>query len=65
MNNIKGGQILEHEGKTIYNASIKEGIAIDQRDANFETAGRLSKMGLSDNDIHRATNISFNDLQRL
>ena len=60
-----GGQILEHEGKTIYNASIKEGIAIDQRDANFETAGRLSKMGLSDNDIHRATNISFEDLQRL
>ena len=60
-----GGQILEHEGKTIYNAGIKEGIAIDQRDANFETAGRLSKMGLSDNDIHRATNISFNDLQRL
>ena len=45
-----GGQILEHEGKTIYNASIKEGIAIDQRDANFETAGRLSKMGLSDSD---------------
>lgn len=33
-----GGQILEHEGKTIYNAGIKEGIAIDQRDANFETA---------------------------
>ena len=60
-----GGQILEHEGKTIYNAGIKEGIAIDQRDANFETAGRLSKMGLSDNDIHRATKISFNDLQRL
>ena len=53
------------KAKLFTTLAFKEGIAIDQRDANFETAGRLSKMGLSDNDIHRATNISFNDLQRL
>ena len=64
-----GGQILEHEGKTIYNAGIKEGIAVGEergrREANFEIARRLREMGMSDNDIHRATNISFEDLQRL
>ena len=66
-----GGQVLEHEGKTIYNAGIKEGIAVGEergrREANFETARRLREMGMNDNDIHRATNISFDDLhlQRL
>ena len=28
VSDIMGGQVLEHEGKTIYNAGIKEGIAI-------------------------------------
>ncbi|MBR4195428.1 MAG: hypothetical protein IKQ95_01800 [Synergistaceae bacterium] len=64
-----GGQVLEHEGKTIYNAGIKEGIALGEergmRKANLETARRLRDMGMSDNDIHKATNISFDDLQML
>ena len=69
VSDIMGGRVLEHEGKTIYNAGIKEGIAVGEergrREANFETARRLRDMGMSDNDIHRATNISFEDLQRL
>ena len=69
VSDIMGGRVLEHEGKTIYNAGVKEGIAVGEergrREANFETARRLREMGMSDNDIHRATNISFEDLQRL
>ena len=52
------GQVLEHEGKTIYNAGIKEG----RREANLDTTRRLRDMGMNDNDIHRATNISLDDL---
>ncbi|MBQ9404258.1 MAG: hypothetical protein IJU15_04670 [Synergistaceae bacterium] len=63
------GQVLEHEGKTIYNAGIKEGIAVGEkrgrREANLETARRLREMGMNDNDIHRATNISIDDLRLL
>ena len=65
VNNIMGGQVLEHEGKTIYNAGIKEGIAIGQREANVETARRLRKMGMSDDDIHKATNLSFDEIRIL
>ena len=65
VNNIMGGQVLEHEGKTIYNAGIKEGIAIGQREANFETARRLREMGMSDNDIHKATNLSLDEIRIL
>ena len=69
VNNIMGGQVLEHEGKTIYNAGIKEGIAVGEergrREANFETARRLRAMGMSNDDIHRATNISLDDLLTL
>ena len=73
VNDIMGGQILEHEGKTIYNAGIKEGIALGEargeergrREEKFDTARRLRDMGMSDNDIHRATNISLDDLQML
>ncbi len=65
VNNIMGGQILEHEGKTIYNAGIKEGIAIGQREEKFDTARRLRAMGLSDNDIQQATNLSFDDIRIL
>ncbi len=61
VNDIMGGQVLEHEGKTIYNAGIEEGM----RKEKFDTARRLRDMGMSDNDIHRATNISFDDLRRL
>ncbi len=68
-----GGRVLEHEGKTIYNAGIKEGIkegiAVGEergrREANFETARRLREMGLSDNDIHKATNLSFDEIHIL
>ena len=69
VNNIMGGQILEHEGKTIYNDGLKEGIAVGEergrREANFETARRLRQMGLSDNDIHHATNLSLDDIRIL
>lgn len=56
-----GGQVLEHEGKTIYNAGIEEG----RRKANFETARRLREMSMSDDDIHQATNLSFDDIRIL
>ena len=61
VSDIMGGQVLEHEGKTIYNAGIEEG----RWEEKFDTARRLRDMGLSDNDIHRATNISFEDLRML
>jgi predicted transposase/invertase (TIGR01784 family) len=65
VSDIMGGQVLEHEGKTIYNAGIKEGEERGRREANLETARRLRDMGMSDNDIHRATNISIDDLKML
>ena len=65
VNDIMGGQILEHEGKTIYNAGIKEGEERGMRRANLETARRLREMGMGDNDIHKATNISLDDLRML
>ena len=69
VSDIMGGRVLEHEGKTIYNAGIKEGIAVGEergrREANFETARRLREMGLSDNDIHKATNLSLDEIRIL
>ena len=73
VSDIMGGQVLEHEGKTIYNAGVKEGIALGEargeergrREEKFDTARRLRDMGMSDNDIHRATNISIDDLRML
>ena len=69
VNDIMGGQILEHEGKTIYNAGIKEGIAVGEergrREEKFDTARRLRKMGMSDNDIRQATNLSFEEIRIL
>ncbi len=57
VSDIMGGQVLEHEGKTIYNAGIEEGIAVGEergrREEKFDTARRLRQMGLSDNDIHQ------------
>ena len=61
VSDIMGGQVLEHEGKTIFNAGVAEG----RREANLDTARRLREMGMNDNDIHRATNIPFDDLQLL
>ena len=61
VNDIMGGQVLEHEGKTIYNAGIAEG----RREEKFDTARRLREMGMNDSDIHRATNIPFDELQLL
>ncbi len=61
VNDIMGGQVLEHEGKTIFNAGVAEG----RREANLDTARRLREMGMNDNDIHRATNISLDDLRML
>ncbi len=69
VNDIMGGQVLEHEGKTIYNAGIAEGIALGEergiRKANLETARRLREMGMIDNDIQKATNLSFDDISSL
>ncbi|MBR0167052.1 MAG: hypothetical protein IJQ08_00100 [Synergistaceae bacterium] len=69
VSDIMGGQVLEHEGKTIYNAGIKEGIAVSEerwrREEKLDTARRLRKMGLSDNDIHQATNLSLDDIRIL
>ena len=61
VNDIMGGKVLEHEGKTIFNAGVAEG----RREANLDTARRLREMGMNDNDILRATNIPFDDLQLL
>ncbi|MCR5347526.1 MAG: Rpn family recombination-promoting nuclease/putative transposase [Fretibacterium sp.] len=41
------------------------GLAEGRREANFETARRLRDMGMTDSDIHRATNLSFEDLRKL
>ena len=41
VNDIMGDYVLEHEGKTIYNAGIEEG----RRKANFETARRFARYG--------------------
>ena len=60
-----GGHVLEHEGKTIYNAGIKEGEERGMRKANLETARRLREMGMIDNDIQKATNLSFDDISSL
>ena len=68
-----GGQILEHEGNTIYNAGIKEGIALGEargeergiRKANLETARRLRQAGISYAQIKQFTNLSFEDLSLL
>ena len=69
VSDIMGGRVLEHEGKTIYNAGIKEGIAVSEerwrREEKIDTARRLRKMGLSDNDIHQATNLSLDDIRIL
>ena len=44
---------------------IEEGRIAGRREANFETARRLRDMGMADPDIHRATNLSFDELRML
>ena len=50
VNDIMGGQVLEHEGKTIYNAGIKEGIALGKergrREENLILPDAYAKQGL-------------------
>ena len=61
VNDIMGGQVLEHEGKTIYNDGFTEG----KRKANLETARRLRQAGMNDAQIQQFTDISFEDLRIL
>lgn len=42
-----------------------EGLERGRREEKFETARRLREMGMKDNDIHRATNLSFEDIRTL
>ena len=73
VNDIMGGKVLEHEGKTIYNAGIKEGIALGEargeergrREEKFDTARRLRQAGISDALIQQFTDLSFEDLSLL
>ncbi len=69
VSDIMGGRVLEHEGKTIYNAGIKEGIALGKergrREEKFDTARRLRQAGISDAQIQQFTNLSFEDLSLL
>ena len=51
------------------NEAINEGIAIGEErgklEANLETARRLRNAGISDNDIHTFTNLSFDEIRSL
>ena len=86
---IMGGRILEHEGKTILNQGIaigeqrgiaigeqrgiaigeQRGIAIGEQrgkqEANFEIAKRLLEMGMTDEDIQRATLLPVDEIRLL
>ena len=41
------------------------GLAEGRREANFETARRMRDAGMADPDIHRFTNLSFDELRML
>ena len=56
---------LEHEGKNIYNAGIKEGEERGRLEEKFDTARRLRQAGISDTQIQQFTNLSFEDLSLL
>ena len=55
---IMGGNVLEHEGKTILN----QGIELGRREANVKFARRLREAGMSDNQIHKFTDLSLEDI---
>ena len=52
-----------------HSEGLHEGISIGEergrREANFETARRLRAMGMIDNDIQKATNLSFDEISSL
>ena len=52
-----------------HSEGLNEGITIGEergrREANFETARRLRAMGMIDNDIQKATNLSFDEINSL
>ena len=52
-----------------HSEGLNEGITIGEergrREANFETARRLRAMGMIDNDIQKATNLSFDEISSL
>ena len=62
---IMGGRVLDYEGRSIFYDGIAVGKERGRREANIETARRLREMGMNDNDIYKATSISFEDLQML
>ena len=62
---IMGGRVLEHEGKTILNQGIAIGEERGRIEANIAAARRLREMGMSDTDISRATNLSYEELSKL
>ena len=66
---IMGGRVLDYEGRSIFYDGVArgriEGEEHGRREEKFDTARRLREMGMNDNDILRATNISFDDLRML
>ena len=61
VNAVMGGRVLEHEGKIILN----QGIAIGRQEANLATARRLRNAGMSDDDICKFADVSYEDLKML
>ena len=58
---IMGGRVLEYEGKAIF----KEGVMEGRREEKFETARRLRRAGMNDNEIRQFTHLSFEELKLL
>ena len=54
MGEIMGGKVLEHEGKTIYNAGREEGKLNEKQ----ETALNLHEMGMNVDFIAKAVRVS-------
>ena len=67
VNDIMGGKVLEHEGKTILNEGIAIGEALGEergrREEKFDTARRLRNAGMSDTQIHQFTDLPLDDLR--
>ena len=47
------------------NEGRDEGIRLGRHEANFETARRMRNAGMPDVDIHKFTNLSFEELRAL
>lgn len=65
VNEIMGGRVLEHEGKTIFNEGIAVGEKRGRLEEKFDTARRLREAGMNDTQIHQFTNLSLDDLRTL